>query len=191
MASEEDVLRQLGTTWEQTGLVVVSTIGIYLTFILLVRLVGQRSLASMSSFDFGAAVAAGAVLGRTVLLYTPTLTGGVAGLTTLFACQGALGLLRRNRAVDRALNRTPLLLMDGALLLHNNMRRAHVAEDEIRQRLRLAGIRRLDEVLCVVLERNGSVSVLREGAPLEPWLLADVAGRERLASGGPGQEQSG
>ncbi len=156
--------------------VVITTVGIYLAFIILVRFIGQRSLASMSSFDLGCVIALGAVMGRTVLLEIPTLAIGVVALATFFATQGVLGLLRQWRRMDRLMNRQPVLLMAGPRLLHDNMRKAHVVEDEIRQVLRGAGIRRLAEVRCVILERNGSVSVLRHGHPVDPWLIADIDG---------------
>lgn len=168
------MLEDLGATWGELAAVVITTAGMYLALVLLVRVVGQRSLASMSGFDVGCVVALGAVVGRTVLLETPTLLVGVVALLALFAMQGLLGLLRQNRGFDRWVNRSPVLLMDGERLLRDNLRRAHVAEDELRQRLRLAGIRRLDEVQCVVLERNGTVSVIRRGDDVDPWLLADV-----------------
>lgn len=165
---------ELGATWEELARVVITTVAMYLALILLVRLAGQRSLASMSSIDVGCVVALGAVLGRTLLLEIPTLLIGVVALVALFGMQSLLGRLRQNRRFDRWVNRPPVLLVNGRELLHDNMRRAHVAEDELRQRLRLAGIRRLDEVGCVVLERNGSVSVIRRGEQIDPWLLADV-----------------
>lgn len=158
--------------------VVITTVGIYLAFIILVRVIGQRSLASMSSFDLGCVVALGAVMGRTVLLEIPTLAIGVVALATFFVTQGLLGLLRQWRVMDRLMNRQPVLLMAGPRLLLDNMRKAHVVEDEIRQVLRGAGIRRLAEVRCVILERNGSVSVLRQDDPVDPWLLADIDGAE-------------
>lgn len=175
------MLRQLTATWTVAGAVVLAAFGIYLTFIVLVRLVGQRSLASMSSFDFGCAVALGAVIGRTVLLADPSLVSGVVALVTLFAIQGALGWLRQYSWADRLVNRSPVLLMVGEQMLRTNMRRAHVTEDELRQRLRLAGISRLEQVACAVLERNGQVSVLRRDAGLDPRLLADVPQQNRLA----------
>lgn len=64
---------ELGITWTRAAAVVVSAVVIYLALIVYVRVVGQRSLAAMSSFDFGVAVALGAVIGRTVLLIEPTL----------------------------------------------------------------------------------------------------------------------
>ena len=65
-------------------------------------------------------------------------------------------------------------------ILHENLRRAHVTTDELRQRLRLAGISRLDQVGCAVLERNGSISVLRRDVDLDPRLLADVPDADQL-----------
>lgn len=168
------MLAELGATWDQVARAVISTVGIYLAFVVLVRIVGQRSLASMSSFDFGCVVALGAVLGRTVLLRNPTLLIGLVALSTFFAMQGVLGLLRRHRTFDRMINRSPVLLMDGPELMRDNMRRSHVSEDELRQRLRLAGIGHRDQVASVVLERNGSVSVIRRGDDSDSWLFSDV-----------------
>lgn len=178
---------RLGVTWGEAAAVVLSTVAIYLTLILLVRLVGQRSLARMSSFDLAATVAFGAVIGRTMLLLRPTLLAGVIGLTTLFVTQGVLGLLRRNQAVDRLINRTPVLLMSGPTPLADNMRSSHVTEDELRQKLRVAGVRSLDEVACVVLERNGEVSVIRQGRPLSAELFADVPGAHLPGAGVAGR----
>lgn len=170
----------LGVTWAQAGSVVISTIGIYVTFLLLIRVAGQRTLANMSSFDFAAAVALGAVMGRSVLGYTPTLLAGVIALTTLFALQALFGLIRRSPRADAASTNQPMLLMADGQLLMDNMRRAHVVENELRAKLRDAGIRSYDEVGCVILERTGSVSVLRRGEPISAELLLDVRGREAL-----------
>ena len=173
--------QQLGTDWEQAGFVALTTVAMYLTLIVCVRLLGQRTLANMSSFDLGCAIALGAVVGRTSLLLEPTLLVGIVAMLTLFGTQITLALVRQNHRVDRLMNRPPVLLMAGSTPLPDNLRASHVAEDELRQRLRLAGIRNLGEVRCVVLERNGSVSVVRRGAPLDPWLYSDVPGAEELS----------
>ena len=176
---------QLGVTWGQAGSVVVATVGIYLTLVLLIRIVGQRALASMSSFDFAAAVALGSVTGRVVLGYTPTLLAGVIGLSTLFGLQASFGLLRRIPGADGALSNLPLLLMADGQVLPDNLRKARIVENELRAKLRLAGIRRYDDVACVILEHTGAVSVLRRGEAISPELLEDVRGRAALQSGAP------
>lgn len=173
----------LGLTAEQAAAVVVSTVGIYVTFLVLLRVVGQRALASMSSFDFAAAIALGAVMGRVVLGHTPTLAAGMLGLATLFSLQALFGLVRRSPRADALVSNLPLLLMADGKLLEDNLRRAHVVENELRAKLRVAGIRRYDDVACVILERTGAVSVLRRGETIGAELLADVRGREALSAG--------
>ncbi|TQN35689.1 uncharacterized protein DUF421 [Blastococcus colisei] len=177
------MLERLGIDGTTALLVVITTIGMYLALVLFVRVLGQRTLASMSSFDLGCAIALGAVIGRTTLLLEPTLMVGLVAMATLFAVQISLVRLRRNRWVDRLMNRPPVLLMDGPVPLHENLRASHVGEDELRQKLRLAGVRDPAEVRCVVLERNGSVSVIRQDRPLDPWLFDDVPGARRLSVG--------
>lgn len=166
--------QQLGADWTQIGLAVLATVAMYLTLILLVRMLGQRSLADMSSFDLGCTIALGAVVGRTALLIDPTLLVGLVVLVTLFGIQATLARLRQSRWVDRVLNRPPVLLMVGLTPLPDNLRASHVAEDELRQSLRQAGVRDLAEIRCVIMERNGSVSVIRRGESVDGWLYADV-----------------
>jgi hypothetical protein len=45
---------QLGISWVDALAVVVSAVGVYVAFLVLVRIVGQRALAALSSFDFAA-----------------------------------------------------------------------------------------------------------------------------------------
>jgi uncharacterized membrane protein YcaP (DUF421 family) len=170
---------QFQITTETALTVVLTTVSIYLVFIVLVRLVGPRSLTSLASFDFAAVVALGAVIGRTILLEEPTLMIGLVALTTLFSMQAFLGLLRQSRRFDRLIHRRPTMLVLDGVLLPANMRACHIVEDEIRQAVRRAGATSLADVQCVVLERNGTVSVVRAGASIDPWLLADVLGDER------------
>jgi len=176
-------MRDLGLSWQQAVLVVMSTAAIYVTFVVLIRLIGQRALSSRSSFDFAAVIALGAVAGRVILGYTPTLLAGVIGLTSLFALQAGLGILRRFAWVDNAMSNRPLLLMADGRLLPENLRKAHLIEDELRAQLRQAGIRRYSDVACVILERTGAISVLAAGTAIGPELLADVRGVEALTPG--------
>ena len=58
---------------------------------------------------------------------------------------------------------------------------------ELHEQLRLHGRSSLDGVEAVVMERNGSMSVVASGTALEPGLFGDVLGSERLfPAGGPG-----
>lgn len=160
--------------------VAVATTSIYWAFVVLVRMLGQRALARMSSTDLATAIALGAVIGRAALGYTPTLGAGLVALLTLFAMQALAGQLRRWTHSSRLLVNRPVLIMAGSEVLHENLRKTHLAEDELWPQLRLAGIRHCSEVACVVLEPTGEISVLRRGVALDRRLMAAVHGVEHL-----------
>jgi uncharacterized membrane protein YcaP (DUF421 family) len=160
--------------------VVASTVALYMVFLLLLRLIGQRVLAGMSSFDFAGTIALGAVMGRAVLGYTPTLPAGILAMCTLFSLLALSFVIRRIRRIDRLLNAKPVLLMADGRLLRDQLQRTHVLEDELRQKLRLAGVSSYDGVAAAILERTGSISVIRRGEAIGLDLLMDVRGAERL-----------
>ncbi len=171
---------EYGLTWVDAGRVVISAIALYLMILGLIRVMGQRTMASLSSFDLAAAVALGAVVGRAILGYTPTLVAGALGLVTLLILQAVTGQLRRFRRVSALINNRAFLLMAGDEVIQANLRRTHVSEKELVARLRQAGIRHRTEVACVILESNGQISVLRSGVLIEPRMLAGVAGAEQV-----------
>lgn len=173
----------LAVSLEEAVNVVLSAVGMYCAFLVLIRLLGQRTMAAMSSFDFAAVIAMGAVAGRAVLGYTPTLAAGVIGLATLFTLQAAAGQVRRTRLGAAAVRNRPMLLMAGPQILHDNLTRAHIVEEELHAKLRLAGIRDTSEVACVILESTGAVSVLRRGELIAPALLTGVRDAERIPAG--------
>ena len=160
--------------------VVLGTTGIYWAFVIGVRLLGQRALARMSSTDLATVVALGAVIGRASLGYTPTFGAGVLALLTLFAMQAAGGQLRQRLRPRHLVNNPPVLIMAGSEVLLDNLRKTHLAEEELWPKLRLAGIRSRSEVACVILEPTGEISVLRAGAALDENLMSDVRGIEHL-----------
>lgn len=174
------MLDQLLITPAQALEVVIATAAIYWVFVILVRILGQGPLARVSSSDLASAVAVGAVIGRAALGYTPNLAAGVVALLTLFAMQALAGQLQRVGRPRRLLDSPPLLLMAGAQILHENLKRSHMVEDELWPRLRLAGIGSPSEVACVILEPTGEISVLRRGSRLDRGMMQEVRGVEHL-----------
>lgn len=173
--------------WAEYGLdgvdairIVISCIVFYVGILLFVRLLGQRALTNLSSFDLAAVIAWGALIGRAILGDSPTLISGLLGLATLLALQALTGNLRRFRRAAQAVNSPAVVLMAGQELLPDNLARTHIQADEVYSRLRLAGIRNRAEVGCVILEPTGQISVLRHGAPLDEALLDGVVGAERI-----------
>ncbi|UFU06924.1 DUF421 domain-containing protein [Ruania halotolerans] len=160
--------------------VVLGTVGMYVAMVLLVKLMGQRMLATMSSYDLAAVVAFGAVIGRASLGEFPRLAAGIVALATLIVLQAVAGLVRTHRIGRQAIAVPPVLLMAGATVLEENMRRCHVVDAELASRLRQAGVRHRNEVAAVIFEPSGAISVLRRGDGIEPELLDGVRGAEEI-----------
>jgi uncharacterized membrane protein YcaP (DUF421 family) len=178
------VAEELGLTWTEAWLVVVAVIGIYAAVIVYSRIGGQRQFARMSTFDLAAVFGIGAVIGRVALVRT-SLLAGVLALAVLFAAHAAVGYLRHHvPMVQGVIDNRPVLLMAGPRLLPANLRRAHTTDDEICQQLRLAGVGSFDQVRCVIMERNGELSVITRDVPLDPRVFQEVVGREELRAGG-------
>ena len=155
--------------------VFLSTLGIYAATILLTKLNGLRSFSKMSSFDFAMTVAIGALIGSTLAGEEPPLLQGVAALASLFVLQYLLGLVRTRFANSLLIDNQPLLLMDGATVLGENLKSLRLTRKDLYMNLRQAGVSSFDEVRMVVMESNGDMSVLlKKDQPLEPELLTGV-----------------
>jgi len=173
--------------WDRLGIdplgvaaVMIAAVGVYVVFLLLVRMFGQRPLARMSTSDVVVVVALGSITGRVVLGTSVTLTAGAIALVMLFLLRWLAETVGRT-AWGRALVRVqPVVLMAGGEVLSDQLQRSRVSEQELWGALRAAGIRHRDEVAAVVLEATGGVSVLRRGVPLDRVLLAEAEGHERI-----------
>lgn len=170
----------LSTTWTQAWLVAVSTIAIFLAVIMYTRIAGLRSFSKMSSFDFASTVAVGSMM-ASVAVTGASLPNGFIALGTLYAAQMAIALLRRHTAIEKVIDNQPVLLMVGDRVLHDNLRRTKMAQRDLWAKLRAANVTNYANVLAVVLETTGDISVLQGPGPLEPGLLDGVRGEgERL-----------
>ena len=172
------------TTATASLMVVLTALGIYLALILFTRLAGLRSFSKMSSFDFAITVAFGSLLASTVLAKNPPLLRSIVALGTLYLIQYVASLLRsRSSVMANAIDNSPLLLMAGPEVLHENLSKARMTEDDLRSKLREANVIHREQVRAVVMEATGDVSVMHadaDGPDLEIDLLSGVRDAERL-----------
>lgn len=175
-----DLLAHLGATPIELLGVVLAAVGIYVAFLLMVRIFGPRSLHGMSTFDAILVIMFGAVAARVILGFTPTLLSGVVGLTTLFILEAVFGAVRATATGSRLLNAKPVLVVADGMPVTSAMKRMHLTEPELNSALRRAGVRARSEVACAIFEPTGHLSILRYGEPIDPLLLDDVIGKEHV-----------
>lgn len=180
----------LGVTWLEAGAVALATVGMYVALVLLVRVLGQRMLSGMSSYDLAAVIAFGGIIARAALGESPRLAGGVVALVTLVALQALSGVVRKTRFGARLVVNRPVLIMAGNEVLEKSMNRCHVSFPELHSRLRLAGVSHPDQVAAVVFEPSGALSVIRHGQPIDREMFRDVVGVEHLAGLSPSSSAS-
>lgn len=171
---------QLGIDLWRIPVVMAAAVGIYLTFLVAVRLFGQRILSPLGGFDAVVIFMFGAVAGRTVLGHPPSLAAGVIGLLTLMGMEALFGAVQDVVGLRRTINPPPTVLIAHGEVLEETLQRNHITETAIATAARKAGVRNLSEVACMILESNGSISTLRAGEEIDPDLLLGVEGAEKV-----------
>lgn len=179
-----------------SGLLRTVAVGVlaYGALVVLLRVSGTRTLSKMNAFDFVVTVALGSTLATILLSEDVALAEGVVALALLIGLQFAVTWTSvRVQWVRRVVTGEPVLLLYRGQFLPGAMRRTRVREDEVRAAIRSAGAARLEDVEAVVLETEGSFSVIRRGeGDGTPTTLtgveapAWVVGAEREARGGEG-----
>jgi uncharacterized membrane protein YcaP (DUF421 family) len=142
------------------------TIGVlaYTSLIILLRVTGKRTLSKMNAFDFVVTVALGSTLASVLLSREVTLAQGVTALALLIGLQLIITWLSvRVRWVRRLVTGEPSLLLYRGEFLDEALKRARVTRDEVRAAVRGSGLATLDQTEAVVLETDGSFSVVRSG----------------------------
>lgn len=164
---------QIWTSWTDAAAVPVSAVLMVVATIVIIRIVGLRSLAKMSSFDFAVTVAIGSIIATVVVSSTP-VANGVFGVAGLLAVQAVIALLRQRTAVEKVVDNTPMLLMRDGRFLEHAMGRVRVTKSDVIAKLREANVLQLDEVRAVVLETTGDISVLHGHDPVDELLFDNV-----------------
>lgn len=175
----------LGIAAWRVPVVILSAVGVYLAFLLLVRLFGPRVLTAWSTFDAVVIIMFGAVAGRVIIGHPPTLLAGLIGLTTLMCMEAVFGEVRRMLSTRNLVTAAPVVIVAHGRPLHEIMRRQHITDADLASALRRRGIIRFDMVRCVIVEPDGALSVILEGESVDPTLLDGVVGAELVTDEKP------
>ncbi|MEV4664853.1 YetF domain-containing protein [Micromonospora echinofusca] len=155
-------------------LLVIAVI-VYPALVLLLRLSGKRTLSKLNAFDLVVTVALGSTLATILLSRDVSLVEGILALVLLVALQYVVALLGvRWPPSQRLIKARPTMLLRDGQMRHATMRRVRVAESEIRQAARSQGAGDLHGLAAVVLETDGSLSVIPRSQLGDGSSLADV-----------------
>lgn len=138
----------------------LKTVALFLTAVAAFRLTERRTLAEFVQFDWVAAVAAGAIVGRTATASDASWLTGAAALVTLLAAHAVIARLRYfpwfAPLVDPPLR---ILIRDGQIE-RANLRRCGLTRDDLQAILRQNGHNGPEGVHLAVFEAKGAISLL-------------------------------
>ncbi|MEZ5788315.1 MAG: DUF421 domain-containing protein [Xanthobacteraceae bacterium] len=168
-----------------TGLlrVLVGGIFAYVTLVAFLRVSGKRTLAKLNAFDLVITVSLGSTLASIILTKSVMLLEGVLALALLIVLQYVITWLSvRSETFKTLVKAEPTLLLHKGEILPGPMRRQRVTRDDLLAAIRSQGAGDLSEIDAVVLETDGSISVV-QGAAGRGSSLANVG--EAALSGAP------
>lgn len=141
-------------------IVVVGTL-MYIALIMLLRISGSRTIASMHAFDFIVTVALGSVFGRALTGKGVSLAEAVVAFLLLIGLQyGVARLQVASPPFARAVTNPPRLLWFRGEFQRQAMRAAGVTESELRAVARKKGHGSMSDVEAMVLEASGDIAVV-------------------------------
>jgi uncharacterized membrane protein YcaP (DUF421 family) len=167
-------------SWTVAGRTLIVGVLAYAILVIWLRVSGKRTLSKWNAFDFIVTIALGSTLASILTSKNVALTQGALALGLLVALQFVITWLSVRMAwVRRLVKAEPTLLLDDGRICHKALRKQRVTESELRAAVRANGIAALEDVAAVVLETDGTFSVIKRSDGDSRSALEDVPRVER------------
>lgn len=149
----------------------------YAALIVVLRVSGKRTLSQLNAFDFVVTVSLGSTLATLLLSEDTSWSEGVLALALLAFLQLLMAWISAHWPRVRRVftSESALLLVDGEMR-SEALQRNRLSESEVCQAVRMHGIGDLSMVSAVVLETNGTLSVIPSGQQGNGSALVGVRG---------------
>ncbi|WP_421119728.1 DUF421 domain-containing protein [Aquihabitans daechungensis] len=162
-------------SWYGIARVAVVSVLAYGWLLVVLRVTGKRTLAKLNAFDLVVTVALGSTLATVALSPDVALAEGAVAAAVLCGAQYLVAWASaRYESVRDAVKATPVFVVRDGILLRDVLRSERLTESEVRQALRQSGQGGIERAAAVVLETDGSLTVVPDGARGSGSALAGV-----------------
>lgn len=137
----------------------------YLFLTLMIRVLARRPGAQMTPFEFVLVFLVGGVIILATVGDDHSITncyGGVIAICLMHRLVNQLKL-RSPRWAD-IIDGKPIVLLQNGQWQTSSMKQSHVDDMDVMAAARGKGVRTLDEIKYAVLERNGSISIIKKNS---------------------------
>ena len=143
-------------------IVVVGTVT-YTGLILLLRVTGKRTLASMNAFDFIITVTIGSAFGRILTAREISIAEALITFALLIFLQYIVTWISvRSKKFSRLITSQPILLYYNGEFLQGNLKKERVKKTEVLSAIRSENFSHLEDIEAVILESDGSFSIIQK-----------------------------
>ncbi len=165
--------------WYDLWRILVVGVFAYGGLVLLLRLTGKRTLSKMNAFDLIVTVALGSTLASALLSSEVSLSEGMLAFALLCFLQYVVAYASvRSKWFQALVKSEPTLLFFKGAFLPAMLVEQRVTEEEVLAAARAQGIAAMSDVAAVVLETDGSFSVIGGSAGQRLDTLRHVQGAE-------------
>lgn len=136
-----------------------------LSMFAITKIIGYRQMSEMTLFDYVNGITVGSIgaelaTAKADEFLNPLLAMIIFGAATVFLAL----LTSKSRRVRGYINGTPLVLLKNGKMYRKNFARVHIDIDEFLMQCRNQGFFDLSQIECVIMETNGSLSILPKSA---------------------------
>jgi uncharacterized membrane protein YcaP (DUF421 family) len=164
-------------SWSNLLRVVVVGVLAYVALVILLRVSGKRTLSKMNAFDLIVTVALGSTLATILLSRDVALAEGVTAFAVLIGLQYAITWSSvRWRMVSQLVKSEPALLAYRGEMLPDQLRKNRIVEAEVLAAIRAQGLSSLAKAEAVILETDGSFTVVSGSVDDGRWSYRGVKG---------------
>lgn len=151
--------------WTEEAVAAAKAAGMYVVALIGLRLAPRRTLSQWTAIDVAAAVALGAIIGRTAIAGDQSLAVGAAALLAILAANVLMAVFRFHPRAAGLVDHRVKVLVDHGTLCVAQLRRCGLIEDEVLACLRRNGVGSLSEVRYVLYEAKGELTIVPERGP--------------------------
>jgi len=141
---------------------VLRAVAIYGFLLIILRIAGERTLSSMTNFDFVLLLVIAEATQQGLIGDDFSVTKALLLITTLIGLDIGISLLKdRWLLMHKVIEGVPLIIVEEGKPLAERMKRARVDQSDVLQAARqLKGLERMDQIKFAVLERTGEISIV-------------------------------
>jgi uncharacterized membrane protein YcaP (DUF421 family) len=135
---------------------------LYVIMLIVIRLLGKRTVGNFSAFDLLVALMLGEVVDEIIYGDVPFLVGIVSIIVIAAAKYATSWMTYKSDFLNSLMEGKPSLLVERGKISAKGLRKEIMNEKELLAALRLQGIDDITEVKLAALEVDGEVSVIKE-----------------------------